>query len=102
MSDDDPGVLWRLDVRDRTGKSIKGYPQILTSDTEYVQRLSHWMGKSYRKNLGLTFHGQGCTRGPWLKLDGPVLPAAPHVPDEDIPILLTQKIDWSLAEERGQ
>jgi hypothetical protein len=72
MSDDTPGVLYRLDIKDRDGNSIKGYPQILASDREYVQRLSYWMGKSYEKNLGLTFIKEGCTRSAWINLDGPV------------------------------
>lgn len=70
MPDDTPGVLYRLDIRDRDGNSIKGYPKIFGSDREYVQRLSYWMGRSYEKNLGLTFHGDGCARGAWLSLDG--------------------------------
>lgn len=72
LSDANPGVLWRLDIKDRNGRSIKGYPRIFASDTEYVQRLGFWTNKNYEKNLGLTFIKQGCTRTAWLNLDGPV------------------------------
>lgn len=75
--DDSPGLIWRLDVKDRDGVSLRGYPRIFLQDREYVQHLGRMMNKSYEKNLGYTFVKEGCTRSAWMNLDGPVV----HIPE---------------------
>lgn len=84
MSDDSPGLLWRLDVKDRDGVSVRGYPRIFLHDREYVQHLGRMMTKSYEKNLGYTFVKEGCTRSAWMNLDGPVA-RPPEVEESELP-----------------
>lgn len=89
-SDDSPGLLWWLDIKDRDGNSVRGWPKIITSDREYVQRLGYWMNKSYEKNLGYTFIKRGCTRGPWVNLDGPTV--------AENPLNLPEDPEWPVAQ----
>ncbi len=91
-SENTPGLLWRLDVKDRDGNSLKGYPKIFVSDREYVIRLGHLMTKNYEKNLGYTFIKSGCTRSPWMNLDGPILPEGELY--EEVSNILTFHARW--------
>jgi hypothetical protein len=73
MSEDTiPGTLYRLTVFEADGMVAEGYPKIYSTISRFRAAI-----KAQERNghEGRTWIKEGCARGPWLSLEGPVIPS---------------------------
>lgn len=72
VNDTIPGILFRLHVFEADGSRAFGYPKIYNTMSRFRAAI-----RAQEKNgdPGRTMVKEGCARGPWLNLDGPVIPA---------------------------
>ena len=66
-----PGVLYRLTVFEATGIVADGYPKIYSTVSRIQASIR---AQECNAPAGRTWTVDGCARGPWLCLDGPVVP----------------------------
>lgn len=65
-----PGILYRLSVYESDGSPAKGFPKIYSTERGFRQGIK----MQEQHGNGRTMIKEGCARGPWLNLDGPVEP----------------------------
>ena len=65
-----PGLLWRLTVLEADGKVARGFPKIYQTEAGFKAaiRMQERLPTAWKR----TMIKEGCARGPWLSLDGPV------------------------------
>lgn len=67
-----PGTLFRLTVFEADGMVAEGYPKIYATISRFRAAIKAHEGRESR-----TLLREGCARGPWLSLEGPVIPEGP-------------------------
>jgi hypothetical protein len=69
---DIPGLLWRLTVHEADGKVARGFPKIYQTEAGFKAaiRMQERLPTAWKR----TMIKEGCARGPWLSLDGDVMP----------------------------
>jgi len=73
MDETTPGLLYRLTVIHHDGSEILD-PMIFTTERRMRQAVKTWEGRANRNPGTITLIKEGCARGPWVSLDGPVEP----------------------------
>lgn len=75
MDDTLPGTLYRLTVFEADGVVADGYPKIYSTISRFRAAI-----KAQERNApaGRTWIKEGCARGPWLSLEGPIIPEHPE------------------------
>lgn len=66
-----PGTLYRLTVFEADGMVAEGYPKIYSTISRFRAAIKAQEGNAPE---GRTWIREGCARGPWLSLEGPVIP----------------------------
>jgi hypothetical protein len=73
MNTDDtsPGLLYRLSVFEANHAMVRGWPKIYATEAGLKAAISALRNASLP---GRYWIREGCARGPWLNLEGPVVP----------------------------
>lgn len=71
VDDTIPGILYRLTVFEADGRLVSGFPKIYSTPSRFKAAIR---AQERRDLPGRTWIKEGCARGPWLSLDGPVMP----------------------------
>jgi hypothetical protein len=70
-----PGILYRLSVFEANHEMARGFPKIYSTEAGFKAAVA----AAERNTVpGRYWIKEGCARGPWLSLDGPVVPEVDH------------------------
>lgn len=70
-----PGTLYRLTVFEADGVVAFGYPKIYSTISRFRAAIKAQENSGVE---GRTMFKEGCARGPWLSLEGPIEPERPE------------------------
>lgn len=97
IEDTIPGVLYRLSVFEFDGTPAHGFPKIYGTERRFKAAIKAQENSGV---AGRTWIKEGCARGPWVSLEGPVVPElvnhwsehpGPHLPPRDKSWLETER-----------
>lgn len=71
INDTVPGILYRLTVFEANHAMVRGYPKIYSTEAGLRAAISALKNAAI---VGRYWVKEGCARGPWLNLEGPVVP----------------------------
>jgi hypothetical protein len=93
VDDTIPGVLYRLSVFEADGRPVPGFPKIYSTMSRFKAAIRA-QERSPTAPSGRTWIKEGCARGPWLSLEGPVVAAGGGIND----YTGAEDPDWPVAQ----